>query len=395
MKIKSICRYLILVAIMLTPIFNIGEVVALFSGKITTSEAILTPLYLKFVKDSFFLLILFAGALELLIRRRVMRSGYLIAFLFLVVISIVITLATEIDAYTILAGIRWALPIFLILFVYKTVDEDLQKKIAHILVILAAFAFVIQIFQLFFMQKWYGVYFGLNLRNPGFYFIPSSMAMFTMVAMCYISNYMQRNHLLTILLNIVFPVSVIMTGSGTGVVALILFYIIGAIFRIKEKWFVAVMACCLIAFAVITLPVITARSRIYDSLMNRVEIFVNSATEHILVSDSYGAATNTSVSLGRAIADSQSGGFVADSTLTSVAYNTGLFSLLIFMAFLFSYFRLNKPNAQFWAIYLPFIATVIIFELFPINLIFAVNMAYFHKKLYKNDGVKQLNEKTS
>jgi len=98
---------------------------------------------------------------------------------------------------------------------------------------------------------------------------------------------------------------------------------------------------------------------------------------NIFLSDNFGGATNTTALINLA-APEKKDVIIADSTVASILYNAGGLSLILFAVLILSFLKLESIYLHFWSIYLLFMITTIIFETFPANLIFTVNLAYFY-----------------
>ena len=370
-------KRMILLVILFTPFFSISEVVALFSGAITSQVEALTPFYVKIIKDEFIALIMFAGLIQIFTKKKIFAEPLYYFFLLTALVSLLRSVYS-LDAYTIAAGVRWIVPLLLIPFLYNNVDDDIQEKIASVLLVLFVFGFVLQCFQLFYAQGWYGLNaWGLSKRNPGFYLIPSSMACFSIYVLYYVYFFKKRSLRLKIVMYLLVPVSVVLTASGTGYVALMFFY--GYLFYLRVRQKIVVAVCCLAIFIVgaMSLPMISDREDIYTSLIDRIVVFKDLlGLDKLLISSHFGEATNTARQLNDQIDDMQLG-IIADSTLTSMFHNLGMLSVVIFIVFIIKIVAINKQSISFFILLLPFIMSIVFYELFPANLLLSINLVYF------------------
>jgi len=377
MSIRKIFKLLILTGILLTPIFNFSEVYALLTN--TMSLSVSTPVYVKIIKDLMFLLVIYIGLLTFLMRPKIPASVNYLIFCFFAISSMVISFFLETSMVAFFSGLRWLMPILVLFFIYKSVDEKFQADIANIMGWLLVLGLSLQVFELFHMQKWYGGLLGLSIRNPGFYFVPTSMAMFSLSAMYYSWNYMRKGILRSMIIFPIGPLSVLLTASGTGIIVLLLFYSVPLFFKIKQKMAVVFVMAIVLAGVLWGLPQIANRRDIYTSIFERIEIFSGEMDmQKLILSDSFGSATNTAVNADKFNSVKSSDSLIVDSTVTSIMYNIGILPAIVFILFLFKYIQFNSKNLQFWAVNIPFMLTVVVFELFPMNLLLAVNLAYFH-----------------
>jgi hypothetical protein len=378
---------LIILGVMMTPLFGIFEVLALISGTLTSQGEALTPVYIKVLKDLVFASIILVGIAEVLVRRRIIFNISYTVFMALAIYSAFISFYFM-DFLIVVAGIRWILPVLIFPFIYRHVDIALQNRIANCLILLFILGLLLQITQLFLAVGWWGLNsFGLSKRNPGFYLIPSSMACFSAMtayyARFYCNNVLLRNYVVFLLV----PLSIILTASGSGFIALVLFWSYLLYCRVKQKFVVLACATVLFISLLVFIPFLTEREDIYESMQTRANMLTELVNpKNLLASVNFGSATNTGVLLTATNRDANTKSFVADSTVNSLINNTGIVSLLFFMYFLYNSLRHTKSriNISFFLLLLPFLLTIIIFELFPINLLLMVNVAFFYNQVDYN-----------
>jgi len=378
---------LLILGILLTPFFGIFEVLALIKGTLISQGTALTPVYIKVLKDIVFATIIMMGILELYVGRRIIFNRPYTLFIVLTACSAFISFFF-IDPIIFIAGVRWLLPLLIFPFIYRYVDADLQSRIAKWLIILLIVGLFLQIVQLFITAGiWGSNVFGLGLRNPGFYIIPSSMACFAMLTAYYARHYCNNGFLRKITVFLLVPVSILLTASGTGIISLTLFLSYILYCNVKQKFIIFAIVIAILTSQIALIPILTNRSSIYESMKIRIELLPELASlKNAFVSSNFGSATNTGVLLN----PSSSTTVIADSTVNSLIYNTGFVSLLFFGCFLYkSLFRtINRGNVSFALVLFPFFLTTILFELFPANLLLMVNLAYFSNPLNKNLAYK-------
>lgn len=274
------------------------------------------------------------------------------------------------------AGLRWGLPV-IFLFTLQRVEDQYVNVIAVLLQRLMIGALILQFLQLKYSIGSYGQSVnGLSLRNPGFYLIPSSMAAFSMSTLffTFASDHSKlRKHFIFALVSI----SIFLTASGTGFVSLFLFSII---LLSKERHYYKIFAASFIAASIglISLPIITGRGDILSSLVGRVDIFSQNANLlNLLFSKSFGLGTNTLASLRPDLLDSNLA-IISDSMLSSSIINIGFLFICISLIYFFITpirYRI-KIAALYVCTYLPFYFSTVIFELFPINILMFIALAY-------------------
>lgn len=228
--------------------------------------------------------------------------------------------------------------------------------------------------QFFKPITYYGIIFGYSLRNPGFFIIPSSSAMFSIICLYYTENFLTMGGKKNIIMTLLCVVSILMTASGTGII-IISFLVMSRIIKMERKFLIKIIMLLVIITGVfMVLPTIINRKDIYISILTRLEIIKDIRFD--IISLNSGLGTNIAVLLRK------EGAQILDSQYAYLLSNFGLISLIMYFNFII-YLRLfgNKKYLEFVILYLFFGMTTIYFELFPINLIFSINIAYFNKFL--------------
>jgi len=382
-SLSKIGKVLIYITLLSTPIYNIFEIISINELRFTQSS-IETPVYIKLIKDTFFLILIFIAGI-LIVKKSRLKLNYIILLMILFVLfSAIFTLLTTQNESLIIAGLRWAIPFIMILFLLNTriVDDGLQCRIAKIFIFLFLIAFILQLYQFLFLSSHWGIYFyGFNLRNPGFFSIPQTMAFFTIVTMYYSFVFIESIYLRYLILFFFGPISILLTASGTGIIAILLFYFLLLRKRIKQKTFINSSIFLVLCFAISFLPLISGREDILYSFYYRLLIFKRLIIEltekpwHILISTDFGAGTNSAVLFGSSLGTDF--GFIADSMFNSLIANTGFFSLIIFLIFILKLMNYTNNALIIFSMYFLFSINIIIFESFPMNLLFAINTVYY------------------
>lgn len=381
--LNKFIQYLILLALLLTPIFSFYEVLALITGTLTSQTEALTPIYIKVMKDVFFALIILLSIFKIL--RKMMVNKYVIFFLFLasiIVCNICLTLISGGNYMMVLAGIRWSIPILLPFFLIGIVNGEFMRKIDKMLIFLFFLHFVLQIYQLFTMQFWFGAnVLGLAARTPGIFMIPNTAAFFTVLCWFFFNYYGNFTRRQMAFIHIWTGISVLLTMSGAGIIVYILLLFISAIDRrhLKIALFFSPM---IIVLLLLVITSISGRTEDYIERSGgaRLQIFVDELTNANLLTDSFGIGTNTGVLFASSNMGS-SGGKIVDSTYASMIANTGLLGFAFFIGvallWLYNAMRINRQYTySFTIIFGLFGATTIIFEAYPINLLFSICLAY-------------------
>lgn len=364
---------------------------AIFHAIVPGAES-MTPRYIKIIKDFLFLLLILVGFGAAFFDKthRFYFNKNLFFFLLLCFLSIFISyFFNDIPLIILASGVRWLLPVLLIPFLLNyTISTAFQLKVFKILLLLFFPTFVLQIWQAFNFPHWWGTnFFGLAARNTGFFAVPSPMGFFPVVVAYYADNFSRNERLKKVILFVIAPISIYLTASGTGAITYIVFLAIKFFFDASTPslrgLFVFLMPITILIF-IFSLPMLLNRKgNLYEvSGHVRLEIiYRNIGWERLLFSDSFGVGTNTSVNLIRsgALNKKDAIGIIVDSTITSIIINGGLLSLVAFFAFLYGHVRLKKLHFQFLAIFSLFMLTNILFESYPYNLLFGINVLYLAK----------------
>jgi hypothetical protein len=279
-----------------------------------------------------------------------------------------------------LSGIRWLMPFILAIFLINHINKELLYDIGKVLFYLFIGHLILQIFQLFFAGDHFGLYsFGLAKRNPGIFFIPSTAASFTIMVLFFSKYYMSKK--LAKKLIFLIPISIFLTSSGTGIIIYIVFLIL---YHLKKIYLpltplVLIFTVILLMFLVDTLS--GRAGLLEDSFGPRIIIFIDVFNNGSFSSNDFGYGTST----GYLIANKYGLDFdmaVTDSWYATSIVNLGLLnSFIIFLLIMVMFFYLSiyrkKEQLLFLIIYLLFSATTIFTESYPVNLLFAVLLAYY------------------
>ena len=186
---------LILLVLIFRPVFSFQEVLALIMleqrGTVHTSN-ILSSIYLKGLKDVFFILIIFSSALIIMQTLKINRgvSIFLAVILFFIILP---AYYYHDNILVFLSGIRWLMPFILVAFLINQIDKKLLYKIATILFYLFIIHLIMQIIQLFFSYGYFGLNTsGLSSRNPGIFYIPSTAAAFAIIVLFFCQYYINE-----------------------------------------------------------------------------------------------------------------------------------------------------------------------------------------------------------
>lgn len=385
--IDKAIKELIILGILITPLLNFGEVIALIKGTLESQTYLYTPIYIKVLKDIVMIFLLILMFLKVLFNKVNLIYYNLIFFIILFLLSnIFFTILSSNDNY-ILFGLRWFYPFFLIIMGLKTFEKDyLSKRFENSLLIVFIIHFSFQIYELFFASSWFGETtfevlstLTLKLRNPGIFLLPNTGAFFSIIVFFWFLFYYNRNNTFKKIIILLSITSILLTNSGTGVVALTMIILI---FLLPKKFlaFIPFILIPLTNFLLIYVSKFRGEDYVSVSGGTRLEIFRNTLNESGLLSSNFGYYTNVSNLLSNS-------GSIMDSTFSSLLGNLGIigFAIIIFVLFfllLIAYINLDKVKLSFLVLFLSFSATTIIFEAYPMNLLLSLLVC----KLYTKKG---------
>jgi len=385
--LKKTIPLLILIGLWLTPLFTIDEVIHTITtgGRPIRSE---TLVFIKLIKDCIFAFIILITIISKIKSENNKFNKYFILFSIIVFISIIATTLLTKEYIYIIAGLRWSMAIFLIFSLTRYVDLNLQIKISKVLKYLFFLNFLIQIYQVLGLSNYWGTnLFGFNARNPGIFAENNTASFFILTTLYYNIFFFSKKKISTTLLVFLSPISIFLTGSGTGMIVIFILFAYLLYKKLKKDLRLELFYCLilLVFFAsfLYFMPSILSRNAVYTSLLIRVKkIFLHLEIENIFFSKNFGFATNTG-NLLQAKFDLENSFIIADSTLVSLMVNTGLVSSILFYAG-FIYLKNNTTVYNtFMIVFALSSLTCIIFEAFPLNLLLAVNIAYFYKQKIK------------
>jgi hypothetical protein len=381
MNLVTFQRRLVVAAVALTPLFNIGELAEAARGANISQITATTPIFIKILKDFAFVAIIGSGILICWQSRRIFSNTLLYLLLF-VCVSGFIGSILFMPQLLLLAGLRTMLPLAALIFLWRAVDFGLQRQIAYVMLALFLLAFAIQLYQLIYFPPFWGQNpLGLNARNPGFFLIPSTMGAFACIAAVYIYCYLPRSILTRGVVFTMFPVSIMLTASAASLLSMLSFFAALAFFQVKEKAVVVGAFVVVLLAGALMLPQIVSRDDIYDSMWSRLEILeLHVAESNLIASENFGTATNVGVNLINTFnlpgLSQGEDAIIADSTLISFMINFGLMAPFLFILLLLSVYSFTVEFALFLAVMSVFSMTAIITEMFPVNLLLAVNLIY-------------------
>ncbi|HQV68728.1 MAG TPA: hypothetical protein PLJ62_06315 [Thermoflexales bacterium] len=391
---RRFIKIAILVLLLLTPIFNIGEVWKFTFGGLTDDAQlyITTPLWVKLIKDGVMVLLMAVTGVAALNKFRKSRRirPIVYAYLPLLLVALVTAVYTYITnenarakdfEYVIPAGFRWLMPMFLGLFLVDWVDDDTMRQVALVCCVVFIFSFGLQIFQAFKGTTFYGRNpLGLAARVPGFFLMPATCGFFTCVTV-FLSYFYLRGSPLRVIVPLLAPVSIFLCASSTALVSFSVMLVLLS-FGGKYLKFKLSLLPLIIILVFFNTEALTGRKD-FDEVSGptRLKHFVESAANTSFLSNQFGFGTNAAVLANREFKTDYNPS-VLDSTYASVMLNMGWLgaaahALLAALVLWLAWRTKRYDGFMFVVIYSLFGFSQTFTESFPMNFIFGVWMGYF------------------
>ena len=399
-KIRDAIGLIAVCLILLSPIFNIGEMISVLTTekKFFHMLTIQTPLYVKIIKDIGFLAIIILSLFGLKRLEKDKIKLFLLFFTPLAVLTAVsFVMACKTSLLQAMAGLRWIIPVFLAVFMIGNVDDGLMRKMAKAIAIVFFISFFIQLYESFmikgglpfsgdmitFLKSWWS----RNTYASGIFTMYNTAGLFACETLFLVYFYMKKSRLRLLTLSLI-PLNLLLASSGTGfptyILANYLIWVKGKISKTTIAVFILIAV-----LLVYLLPIIISRPGISGNLTGRAKLCFQSFREAGLFSSNFGKGTNAMVLFSQKFGTPNMGQ-ILDSTVTGIVVNTGriglgmaLFFYIVWLALVLRSKRLDA--LIFTLIYTLFSLTVPITEAFPMSLILAVGLGYFTPIILSKD----------
>lgn len=361
--------YLLVGFILLVPLNNCFEVAAMMQRQLRSNAEVLTPIYIKTIKDLFLVLSLGLALMATIQRpscaRIWLRRPFLLANLFLVLVLIEsIHSIAYLPADVILMGVRgyWTILFLYIGALFHEIDEFALYKALRFVFLLHIGMQTIQLVT----DVGFSVY-GEH-RSPGLFVNPSTAAAFALVLYHFGRRYSSRFVCIASIL------SLVLSNSSAGILAFLLYHLIQMPKRFRHKLFMYPIYTLLVliagVFLVVYVGTITGRHEgFYVSLFSRLDIIQTALSNWNLYLFGGGMGVATSQALTSGFADA----IIPDNTFVETLYNMGIFSSLVLLAFLFSSLR-HFEDKLLPFVFICFAMTNVIFEMNPVIQIILILM---------------------
>jgi hypothetical protein len=363
---------------------SISEVIALIDGSLTSQTDVLTPYWIKVLKDLIFLMIILIGIIHecrIKSKYKIPVIFFSITFLFIFLSSFILSLDNPV--LVLFSGIRWLIPFFIPFLACHLVDQNLINSIKKPLL----FAFIIhlsvQIIQLFSGYSWYGInLYGLSARSPGVFLIPGTGAVFSVFCL-YMAHFLYKiEKSALILFTILCLLSVLLTSSKLGVLAFSAIISLSLLKKIN-CFFSSIISIITSYIAIMVFTHINDRGleTLNVSGGTRVNIFTNHWTNSNLLSSDFGYGSNTAYLI--------SDGMPTDSTYSAILVNFGMsglffFIVLVFFALLYSSVNNLRPLFGLIMLVVIFSLSTNLTETYPVSLLIGLISAFYVGKRTEN-----------
>ena len=370
----------ILFGILVSPVMNAGELVYLIlNWPIIDQSEIITPIYIKIIKDITFVVILFTAIMHMFITKNKIHSAYMVGIVYVMFICVYPIFYTE-NIVIYMSGIRWIMPMLLIIFLIPYISREFLQSLTNLLFYVFMVHFCLQIIELFSVAHFNTYSNGLSRRNPGMFLIPNSGALFTLFVLFFHLFYSSIKKRYTIIL--LSFISIFLTQSGMGIIT---YFVIMLIFLLSCTFFKLLPFLAIILFllypAIFGLFVNRYGTNDYvgQSFCTRIDIFIDKFLNANLLDNDLGLGTNTAVLI---LKDSLYKVSIMDSMYASLVTNLGILNFIVILFTLLTltftaFVNKKKERLIFYILILLSSSTTIIFEVYPVNLLISIMFAYY------------------
>lgn len=367
------------ILILLTPLFNIGEILNIFLHYTDNIKDSITPFELKGVKD---ILLIYITLLLLILhyQKGIINYNTLIlsSLCLLSIPSLLYMVITEPIYF--LSGMRWGMPLVMTLLLVSIIQETSLKELWKSISILLIIHFMIQLVQFFYINTFGYNQLGFSLRNPGIFLMPNTAGLFSIFTIIFIL-YLNKFEYIPKYYYWITSLSVYLSGSST---AILLLCLIGFIYFLKNHLF-TVLILLPIPLFISYLLLNFMRPEVFDeSFMPRLDLLVKNLNSSNLFIGDFGMATNTATSIMHSFELSLDQIVSADSFWGSLPINVGLlvFLIIFFLNIIFISIGLIQKKFRVFILFLSIFLygfTSSIVEAHPTNILIAVLLAYTFK----------------
>jgi hypothetical protein len=282
------------------------------------------------------------------------------------------------NMYLYLSGLRWIMPFLLAIVLIGFINEDLLYKIAKIMAYLFILTFILQIYELLYMGSYYGVgMYGLSRRTTGFFQMPTTCGF--LVILAFFINYFYGNGKLRKVVLYLTPISLLITFSKT---ALVVYIISLAVIKFYKNIYILIVSVGILLAISFFILYLYIPDSLTVSLGTRIELLFQNLENMNYFSGNFGQSSNTFLMIKEKFGIEYIEVVGADSLIGAIPVNIAFFGFVVFISLyiilvIISIKYNNKAFTIFLLIYGLFSFTISITEAYPMNLLFAVFLAYY------------------
>lgn len=369
-------------AVLLTPFFGLYQYAQSFP-QLSISFAM--PWYYKGGKDILLSLVYLIFLVSIFFRNRFKVSRLLSLFFFVLFAYIVYNFLFLNNILITLVGIRSLFTLPLAFIAFSFISENEVYHIAKIVVLLALLLIPLSMLQFAFGSHVHGTVLGqYAARVSGTFVQPSSLAVYLVLAVYFVGHMYQkyRKYLIPFL-----AVNILLTGSGIGILGLVLVFILFIAERrasLPSKTVILPALLILLPIAIVVatiyLPAMTDRSDIFLSGQGRITVITDYFSDNLSTSDIFlgkglGYGTNSLYTIFPEIGEQF--GFIPDSMYISMVAQIGVLGLGFFVFLnLYAYKYSTSPFKNVIIVFMFCGLTVNILELFPMNWVYPITLGF-------------------
>jgi len=387
---KIIIENLIILGIIFTPIFNVFEIISRFNSgglvDITTAD-FSTPTWVKLIKDIIFISVFICSSL-LIINNFKAHKSFKIFILLITVITTSFFSTFIYNPITALAGLRWALPMLTMFLLVGHIDKNFLFKITKILMLLLLIHFFLQIIQTLFYVSRGGLdtLIGRNTRPGGLFYAANAGGLFSCMVYYFTTQYAKRSKIKRIV-KILSIISVFVTSSATSYIIILILFSLNIISKLRLNNFMTIFLPLIFFIVLLNLTFITGRLQLGASMGSRNKNIIEAVKDVGIISTSFGYGTITGKQLAKVYKDLNIATMPADSNYASIIINIGILGFVLIMLLLFNwllkvYINYNEKAFSLTIIFILSSMTLIVFEAYPMNLLFSIGFANHINNIY-------------
>lgn len=262
----------------ITPFAYWGEVSALISGGADSALTISSSKYMVIFKNMIVPLMIVFSFINWMHNDRNKKGKYI--FLLLIAILCPLLLSQHSNTLLFIAGIRWIAPLFLLILLVGVITKR-ELYYATIGVCIIFFLQIsMQIYETIYAPHWYGTIIGTTLssRAPGLFSNPNTASIFSCLSFIMVYRFLGLENPLSKVVLILAPLSVFITLSGTGLLAMMVMLIS---VLLRDKWRILFPLTLIVSVLIVqtVIPVLRGGDSYIDSsVMARGAMFMNAAT---------------------------------------------------------------------------------------------------------------------